>query len=423
MIGFSAPAIQAADRDVAGRTANAPQHDAGEPSTADSKQHIDELIRQLGNPRFTVRRTAANELDQIGPEAFDQLYAATGDADPEVAASARYLLRQITVRWTRTDDSAKVRQIFRSYGEQDEEDRKRALAQLNDLPGGEGTAGLCRIARFDRSPLISRLAALVIILPADHDDSDRSIDPEVISRELGPSARPAAMWLRQYQIQLRDPSASVAGWQKLVDEEMKRLGSNADETSPRIATDLLWNLADVYRRLGDTPQLLGVVDRMMSIGGDESDDTLATTLKWFVDHESWGALDQFATKYESRIQQTKTSLYLLALARAQQGQKDVAEQLAERASHLEPKQPLASLDQGHQLASLGQVDWAVREYRQSIEDQPAESPVAIPARVLLSRLLEDYERYQESADALEPTGQGAREKPAGPAVRECAADF
>ena len=210
---------------------------------------------------------------------------------------------------------------FAHYGEQDEEDRKRALAQLNDLPGGEGTAGLCRIARFDRSPLISRLAALVIILPADHDDSDRSIDPEVISRELGPSASTGGDVAAAISDSIARSGASVAGWQKLVDQEMKRLGSNADETSPRIATDLLWNLADVYRRLGDTPQLLGVVDRMMSIGGDESDDTLATTLKWFVDHESWGALDQFATKYESRIQQTKTSLYLLALARAQAGAK------------------------------------------------------------------------------------------------------
>jgi tetratricopeptide (TPR) repeat protein len=399
---------QAADRAAANHgSTDVQQHDAdAEQPPADSKQHIDELIRQLGNPRFTVRRAAANELDKIGPEAFDQLYAASGDADPEVAASSRYVLRQINVRWTRSDDSAKVRMIFRSYGDEEDDDRKRAIAQLSALEGGEGIAGLCRIARFDRSPLVSRIAALVVIVPADHDDSEPAVDPEIIDYELGASTRPAALWLRQYQIQLRDPAASVSGWQKLVDEEVKRLGTSADETSTTVASDLLWNLADVYRRLGDTPHLLGVVDRMMGIGGDDADDLLVHTLQSFVDHQSWEALDQFVTKYESRIEQTKAPLYLVALARAQQGNKELAEQLAERASKLDPKQPLSSFEEAHQLASLGQVDWAVREYHQTIDGQPAESPVAIPARVLLSRLLEDYERYQEAADALEPLVKG-----------------
>ena len=97
LIWCAASVASAADRGVASRAAESQSSDAeADKPAADSKQHIDELIRQLGNPRFTVRRTAANELDKIGPEAFDQLYAATGDADPEVAASARYVLRQIT---------------------------------------------------------------------------------------------------------------------------------------------------------------------------------------------------------------------------------------------------------------------------------------------------------------------------------------
>jgi tetratricopeptide (TPR) repeat protein len=394
----------AADRSVTSRATDAqhPRDTDTEKPSPDAKQRIDELIRQLGSPRFTVRRTAATELDKIGPEAFDQLYAATDSADPEVAASARYLLRQITVRWTRSDDSAKVRQIFRNYGEQDEEEHKRALVQLSDLPEGEGIAGLCRIARFDRSPLISRLAAVAIILPADRDEANRSVDPEIISRELGECARPAAQWLRQFQIQLRDPAASVSGWQKLVDEEAKRLETRGDETSVLVVSEMLWNLADVYRRQGDTAKLLVVVDRMMNLGSDDLDDILVNTLQWFVDHEMWAALDQFVTKYDGRIQQAKRPLYLVALARAQEGNKELAEQLAERAWHLEPKQPLASFDEARELAGLGQLDWAAREYHVAFDNQPLDSPTGIPARVLLSVLLQDYERYQEAADVVEP---------------------
>ena len=115
-----------------------------------------------------------------------------------------------------------------------------------------------------------------------------------------------------------------------------------------------------------------------------------------------GVLDQFATKYDGRIQQAKRPLYLVALARAQEGNKELAEQLAERAWHLDPKQPLASFDEARELAGLGQLDWAVREYHLAFDNQPLDSPTAIPARVLLSVLLQDYERYQEAADAVEP---------------------
>jgi tetratricopeptide (TPR) repeat protein len=398
-----AGASRAADRSATSFSGNTNQPDGdADQATADSSKRIDAMIRQLGSPKFTVRRMAASELDKIGPEAFDQLYAATSDADPEIAASAKYVLRGISVRWTRSDDSARVRQIFRTYGEQDDDDHKRVLGLLTDLPDGEGIAGLCRIARFDRSPLVSRLAALAVIIPDDQEDTDRTIDPAAMSRELGASTRPAAIWLKQYVIQLHDPAASVKGWQTLVDDELKRLSSNSDETSSRIATDLLWNLADVYRRLGDTKQLLGVVDQMMGVSGDEADDVLTSTLKWLVDHQAWEALNAFATKYDARIGTAKGPLYLVAFARAQQGNKELAEQLAERASHLEAKQPLASLDEADVLVKLGQTDWAIRECRQSIEDQPVESPVAIAARVLVSRLLEDGERYQESADAIDP---------------------
>jgi tetratricopeptide (TPR) repeat protein len=246
------------------------------------------------------------------------------------------------------------------------------------------------------------LAAVAIILPADRDDASRSVEPEIISRELGESARPAALWLRQYQIQLRDPAASVGGWEKLVDAEIKRLETRGDETSTLVVSEMLWNLADVHRRQGDMPKLLAVVDRMMNLGGDDSDDILVNTLQWFVDHEMWTALDPFVTKYDGRIQQSKRPLYLVALARSIEGNKELAEQLAERAWRLEPKQPLASFDEARELAGMGQVDWAAREYHAAFDNQPLDSPTAIPARVLLSVLLQDYERYQEAADVVEP---------------------
>ena len=103
-------------------------------------ERIQALIRQLGHPRFTIRRSAASELRQIGAEAFDLLNAASNDSDPEVAASARYLLREITVRWVHSGDSAAVRALLRDYGQQRDELRVARLDGLAKLPNSEGVA-------------------------------------------------------------------------------------------------------------------------------------------------------------------------------------------------------------------------------------------------------------------------------------------
>ena len=79
---------------------------------------------------------------------------ATENADPEVAASARYLLRQITVRWVqerrfgrRPPADALLRQSCRT------KPACACVAELAKLANREGLGRLCRIVRYDRSPL------------------------------------------------------------------------------------------------------------------------------------------------------------------------------------------------------------------------------------------------------------------------------
>src|SRR4029079_6462768 len=128
-----------------------------------TKSHVQLLIRDLGSPQYTARRAAAIDLRQLGTEVFDLLDAATDNADPEVAASATYLLRQIPVRWVQADDHPLVRAARRHYGQEPETRRLRGVEALDQISGGKGIAALCRIARYDRSLLVSRKAALVII--------------------------------------------------------------------------------------------------------------------------------------------------------------------------------------------------------------------------------------------------------------------
>jgi tetratricopeptide (TPR) repeat protein len=367
-----------------------------------TRPHIEALIRELGHPRFSARRAAASELRQIGPEAFDLLHAATNDTDPEVAASARYLLRQIAVRWVQNDDSPAVRALLRDFGSRADEARLSRVDELAGLAGGEGLAGLCRIARFDRSPLVSRRAALAIIRPDEQSAAATTVDPEVVERELALSTRESATWLRRYLEQLRDPAASVAFWEKLVDEEAARLEQNADDTSAEIVLGLLWNLADVHRQLDNRQALLAVLDRMVGLSAEELQSTAVALIEWLMKHQSWDALDQFLTKHQSSFDESKRLLYYAAMARAGQGKAELAEQLAEKAAQLDSQTTLESFIAAKDLEEHRQFEWAVREYHRAIDDQPIGEHESILARISLAAMQHDYEKHQDAADVLEP---------------------
>ncbi|HEX2473873.1 MAG TPA: hypothetical protein VHK01_03945, partial [Lacipirellulaceae bacterium] len=378
----------------------------GNDSTANgpaSKERIAELIRQLGSPQFAVRRAAAIELRQIGAEAFDLLNVATDDADLEVAASARYLLRQITVRWVRSEDSATVRGLLHEYGDRPDATRMLHVQTLARLSGGDGIAALCRIARYDRSPLVSRAAALEIIRPREHTTKRIVLDPDTASRELGDSSRLAAAWLQQYIEQLRDPAASIDPWQKFVDEENAKLEEGTEETNTEIVCGLVWNLADLHRQLDNQKMLSTAVDRMIVLDADDSSETTTRLLAWLTKHKSWQVLDEMLAKHQSRIEQSKRALYYAALARARQGKTEVAEELAQKAAALEPQTPLESFITAHQdLEEHSQFEWAVREYRRVVDKEPVASREGIFARVYLANMLHDYEKHQQAAEALEP---------------------
>ncbi len=402
----------AADEGVASNKATktrAMRRGDGTSDSAVSTERINELIQQLGHARFSVRRAAANELRQIGPEAFDLLHAASGDTDPEVAASARYLLRQITVRWVRSDDPPAVRRLLIDYGDLGDESRSARVLQLAQLSGGEGVAGLCRIARFDRSPLVSRQAALAIIRPDDADAKPVPVDAEIIEQELGPSTRVAASWLRQYVRQLGDPAVAVTSWQPLIAAETARLDQRDDETSPEIALGLLWNLAELHRQLGNPQAVIETADQMVALDDQRMDRTTIDLLKWLGKHKSWDILDAFLSKHQARLEQAKRPLYAVALARAEQGQSDVADQLAERAVELAPQTPLENFLMAKELEEHSKFDWATREYRHVLDTQRITAHEAILARIELANMQFDHAQFEAAAETLQPLVKAIQE--------------
>jgi len=367
-----------------------------------AKANVEKLIRELGSPQYTARRAAANELRRIGPDAFDSLFTATEDADPEIAASANYLLRQIPVRWVHNDDTPAVRRILRNYGASTDDSRLADIRELTMLPKREGLASLCRIARFDRSPLISRTAALAVIWPDSKSARRAPIDPEVIDREIGPSMRTASTWLRQTAGQLREPSEVAATWQRFIDEEAARLEQNSEETSAEILVGLMWNLADIYRRTENQPAMSQLIEHMVALESDNPEGVAVAVLMWLVEEKSWASVENLLDRHPEQFARGKQPLYAAAIARKQLGKIDVAEELAERASREEVAETLGAFVIAMDLEYRDLYEWAAREHRRTIDRELIDAPESIVARVRLANLLHDHEEDQQAADVLAP---------------------
>ena len=82
---------------------------------------------------------------------------------------------------------------------------------------------------------------------------------------------------------------------------------------------MTWNLADIYRQIGDQAALNGALDRMIGLAAEGSDETLVSLLAWMTENKSWDVLDTFLAKHQARLEQSKRPLYFAAIARAEAG--------------------------------------------------------------------------------------------------------
>ena len=70
------------------------------------------------------------------------------------------------------------------------------------------------------------------------------------------------------------------------------------------------------------------------------------------------------------------------------------------AGSIPPQKQLECVYAAKELEQEGQFDWAVREYKRTIEKQPPETLDHFIARIWLPSLLHDYEHDQEAAEAI-----------------------
>ena len=380
---------------------------AGKAQTAEPPQsRVASLIRQLGDEQYSVRQQAQEELAQLGADAFDALVAAEHDDDIEIASRARYLVHLIRIDWVRESDSAQVKELLKDYDSAAEDDRRLCMERLTESTMGEaGLEPLCRLIRFERSPLLSKEGAILILAEPEPDAAAWPQRARIITsasreaaarRRNGCSLTPSFIPIpkrrspngtsscpRNLPFPSRSPRRTRAGFRRSCFASRPRCCSSRKHEEQALA---------VMRKM---------IDR-------ESDDTDSLTefVGWLAKNKAWSVVDDVSKRFERTFNASPKLLYTLAQACKTKGNVELAEQFALKAFRLgadsdDAKTLPARFNTAYWLEQTGMMAWSEREYRYVIKHGDQTSPVVAESRNYLSELLHDEDHDGAAAEVLQ----------------------
>ncbi len=400
-IGWVVVALLAAAMAVV--TAAKPTDKTGDATNPVDRQ-IERLIQQLGDHDFFVRERAQAELAKFSFEAFDAISAATKHKDLEIAARARYLLRLMRVEWTGKDDPPEVKKLLENYEIRNHADKLNRMQALAELPGRKGIPALCRLVCYEKSSVLSKRAALLLI---GRHAAPREL-AELIRKNLGSNRRTAAAWLRTYLRLTDDTQTLMADWSKLVEAEHALLKRSPSQTDAEIVADLVRLQIEWLKQAGLGDQAVVAMQKLIDLEtGDPA--RLLILLDWLIEEEAWPMVDALAVRFRTQFARDALLMYTLADARLAQGKKEQAEETADLALALYPGQNSRDLNihrkTAGKLHQRRQFRWAEREYGHVLDQTRVDSLIrsALAGRIECLVELKAWKPIDELAGRFDNT--------------------
>ena len=202
----------------------------------------------------------------------------------EIASRAKYLLRLIRVEWTSDSDPEIVKRCLRDYESLDGPAREVRMQWLANLPNAAGVAPLCRLVRFEKSSLLSKTAATMLLLRGNDVRRPKPETVAAVRKTLGDSKRPGAVWLRAWAELAADPQTAMAHWAKLIDAEATLLQKSPDESSPEIVGRLVRFQVAWLKKLGKDDEAQAAIRRLVGLERGDP-ESAASLLRWLIDAE------------------------------------------------------------------------------------------------------------------------------------------
>jgi tetratricopeptide (TPR) repeat protein len=388
-------------------------------NAAQTQRRIDRLIEQLGDADYFLREQAEAELAKLSFEAFDALQAATTHEDLEIASRARHLLQLMRVQWTVAGDPPEVKGLLAHYEALPQPAKLGQMRSLAALPKGAGVPALCRLVRYETSPVLSKYAAVELIGSRPFDVPPSQELAEVLRKNLGPSRQTAAGWLMTWARFGDDPRAAIAEWTKLTDEEYATLRQSLAETDITIVARLVRFQVQWLKKLDQKEQTLAAMQRLVDLETGNA-ATLGELVAWLIEQQAWESIDKLTDRFPAQIAGNPLLLYTVAQAQAAKGRPAQAEQMAQRALALNQGNNRQQLESHFEVARAlwqrGMSAWAEREFRHILDTGTAVDEVMLVTSSMLGEMLHDQGAELKAAEVLDRLDKAVRQQPILPPV-------
>lgn len=253
---------------TSGLAAENPKQSSDETEAAIDR-NIEKLISELGNNKYALREQAQKELAKLGSRAFDKLSIAQHHEDIEINLRARYLIKLIRFTWTRPGDSDRIKKILEKYSEVTGKAKLEKIQQVADLANDESVEVLCRFVRYEKSNVLSKQAAISIIQMHSEGANLTEKRSALLSKKLGSSERPGALWLGTLiksqgvlQASLKDQEDILKDWKKWVEDEQNARARSSLDTNNSIVIALMQHRHDLLKKLARQDQAIEIMVKL-----------------------------------------------------------------------------------------------------------------------------------------------------------------
>ena len=405
---------------------------SGVPAKPVDQAEIAGLVEQLGSRDYAVREAATRRLTEVSDAAIDALLAAADQQDDlEVALRARWILESVPL--VGPTDPPAAADLLEGFSAKPLTDQLKVLSRLIRLEADAGAGPLARIVRIHRSPIVSQLAAVVILQEWRPHDPHWPRLTVPVENGLGSSSRPAANLLRTLIDFSRVADAASAA---AVDtaEPLDRLLNTMEQflTQTALPTRPLAGPANADDDSNDDPvtQLLrrcvaraalqaGQPERAVATATelfdliDSADDRtrateLANVLFWAADAGLADLVDRLPDAVLDMLDDQPLLAYAAGCCERARGRELAATELAEQAFVTATDDLQQQLLAAVRLAHWGVADWADREYDRVLVADGLAPQVAMQLAVSRAEFLNDQGRCIEAAEVLRETLEGTR---------------
>ncbi len=367
-----------------------------------SAEEIRALIQQLGAEDYFVRQEAQERLRGLGVAALDQLVEAAEQADLEVAARARFLLRKIRIQWHDPQDPEPIASWMNSYAEASVSRRMEIIRHLAFHYEGQGLAPLCRIVRFEADRGLASLAGVLALRYPCPGPKYRRLLAQTVEKNLNGCQRVAALWLQQAVRDRESGKPDGRFWAQALRQQAHRFQASHSLLEMEILQQLLeycWSVPQLARQ-GEVAQAAEAAVQVMARHGHESaGKSLAL---WLLRNRQWQGWVQLWPRLSDSVRQEPLMLYAAAAVHQHRGETRQAQQLL-----LQVRQYPMNLSQRVQLAERLRreklYDWAIAEYGRALGSGP-DGRIGIVG-LYYGVLLADLQRYEKAAQVVQKTIQ------------------